>query len=120
MSCCDRGSATRDLVRSRAAWLLWFAPAALVVVGLIVPDLRPALWIPALGVMGTACLYNARRCGRLHCHITGPLFLGGAVATVLDVAGVITIDSTWIVIALAAGTALAFGLEQLRGLYVAT
>jgi hypothetical protein len=87
MSCCDRDGATKDLVRSRAAWLLWLAPAALVLVGVLSPSHRAALWVPAFGVMGAACLYNARRCGRLHCHITGPLFLGGAIATALDASG---------------------------------
>ena len=112
MSCCDREGATRDLVRSRAAWLLWLLPAALVVIGLFAVEARTALWVPAFGVMGIACLLNARRCGRLHCHITGPLFLLAAIATVLD-------GSAWIAIATAAGTALAFGLERIRGLYVA-
>jgi hypothetical protein len=101
-----------DLVRSRAAWSLWVLPAALIVVGVFLPQARAVLWVPAFGVMGTACLMNARRCGRLHCHITGPLFLLAAIATILD-------GSLWIAIATALGTALAFGLERVRGLYVA-
>ncbi len=120
MSCCDRDGATKDLVRSRAAWLLWCAPVVLVLVGALFPSVRAALWIPALSVMGAACLYNARRCGRLHCHITGPLFLGGAVATAVDAAGIITIGWAWILIALVAGTALGYGFERVRGPYVAT
>ncbi len=111
MSCGERDRAPRDLVRSRAAWLLWLLPAALVVVGLVRVEARTALWVPAFGVMGVACLLNARRCGRLHCHITGPLFLLAAIATVID-------GSAWIAIATGAGTALAFGLERIRGLYV--
>ena len=40
---------------------------------------RPWLWISALLVMGIGCVVNARRCGRLHCYVTGPIFL---VATI--------------------------------------
>ena len=25
--------------------------------------------------MGAACIANARRCGRVHCYLTGPFFL---------------------------------------------
>jgi len=62
----------RDLVQSRAALLIWCVPAALIVVGAAWPVARTALWIPSFLVMGVACLLNARRCGRLHCHLTGP------------------------------------------------
>ncbi len=33
--------------------------------------------------MGTACIANAVRCGRLHCYITGPFFVAMAVVTLL-------------------------------------
>ncbi len=33
--------------------------------------------------MGIACLANAARCGRVHCYITGPLFLLAAAYVVL-------------------------------------
>src|SRR5205809_7561377 len=29
----------------------------------------------ALGFMGTVCLLNASRCGRIHCYLTGPFFI---------------------------------------------
>jgi hypothetical protein len=31
-------------------------------------------WAVSLGVMGGACLWNAWRCGRVHCYVTGPFF----------------------------------------------
>jgi hypothetical protein len=112
VSCCEREGAASDLVRSRAALLLWYLPATFVVVGLLWVQARPFLWVPAFAVMGLACLFNARRCGRLHCHITGPLFVLAAIATVVD-------GSAWIAVASTLVTALAFGLERLRGFYVA-
>jgi hypothetical protein len=31
--------------------------------------------------MGVACLVNASRCGRVHCLLTGPFFILGALAS---------------------------------------
>ena len=42
------------------------------------------LWLPALLMMGVACLRNAARCGRVHCYITGPLSLLAAVYVALS------------------------------------
>ena len=48
-------------------------------VALLLPPLpRGLVWAASLGWMGVACLVNARRCGRTHCRITGPFFLGMA------------------------------------------
>ncbi len=41
--------------------------------------------------MGLACVMNAARCGRLHCFISGPVFLAGATATLLTGFDVVTI-----------------------------
>lgn len=70
-----RGPA-RDLVDGRAAILLWAVPAALVVLAPFMPFARAWLWAPSFALMGIACVANARRCGRRHCFVTGPLFLG--------------------------------------------
>ena len=119
MSCCDtRDCGERDMVRSRAALLIWCLPAAIVLLGAFWADARAALWIPSLVLMGSACVLNARRCGRLHCHITGPVFLLAALATVLDAAGILRIGWPWILLAAVAGTGVGYGLEHVRGLYV--
>ena len=56
--------------------LAWWLPQAAIVAGLIAPvPIRTAIWIIALLWMGTACLLNARRCGRTHCRYTGPYYL---------------------------------------------
>ena len=39
--------------------------------------------------MATGCLLNARRCHRLHCYISGPVLLAGAIFAALVSAGVI-------------------------------
>jgi len=115
----DEASCTgRDLVRTRVALLIWCLPAALVVLGIFWPQAREALWIPSFAVMGSACLLNARRCGRLHCHLTGPLFLLAALATLLDSLAIVRVPWPWIVFTSIAGTAIGYGLEHIRGEYV--
>lgn len=52
---------------------------------------RTAVWAVALTIMGIACLANARRCGRLHCYITGPFFLLMAVVTLLYGLGILAL-----------------------------
>jgi len=50
--------------------------------------------------------------------VTGPLFLLGAVTTLLTASGVLVIDWLWILAAVIGGTAAGYGLEWLRGEYV--
>lgn len=113
----SKDCARHDLVRSRVAWLLWCLPAVAILIAAPSDAARPWVWIPSLLVMGTACLKNAGRCGRLHCRFTGPLFLLGAVATFLDRFGVVAMHWRWTLAGLIAGTILAFALEHLRGRY---
>jgi hypothetical protein len=92
-------------------------PSALFLIGIACSSARAWLWIPSLAVAGSACLANASRCGRLHCFVTGPLFLLGGLAALLDAAGVVAIDWRWILAAIIAGTAAGYGLEWMRGKY---
>jgi hypothetical protein len=43
--------------------------------------------------MGTACLVNATRCGRVHCYVTGPFFLLAALVTLLYGLGVLPLGA---------------------------
>jgi hypothetical protein len=57
------------------AWV-WGFPIAIMVAGLLVDvPARTAIWTLALSWKGTACILNARRCGRTHCRFTGPYYL---------------------------------------------
>lgn len=44
---------------------------------------------PALLIAGVACLANAVRCGRVHCYLTGPIFLLAAAYSVLAGLGLV-------------------------------
>ena len=48
------------------------------------------VWVAAFVWMGIGCLIKARRCHRLHCYISGPVLLFGAV--VVDLIGFGAID----------------------------
>jgi hypothetical protein len=41
------------------------------------------IWAAAFAWMGTGCVLNARRCGRLHCFFSGPILWFGALAAAL-------------------------------------
>ena len=82
----DSGSkecSENDLTGRKAAWLLWYLPIMLVIVGFSWSRGRVWLWLPAFLVIGIGCLANAARCGRTHCYITAPLFLLAAVFVAL-------------------------------------
>ena len=118
MKCGGSGCSQRDLVGGWWAFVLWCVPTALVLVGVLLPNARALLWVPSFAIMGIACLVNARGCGRLHCFVTGPLFLLASVATALDALAVVTIDWKLIFAGTGVGTLLAYSLEWIRGKYV--
>src|SRR5262249_49581992 len=64
------GDTSRDWLRNpHTSALAWWAPQSAMVVGLFLPvPLRTIVWIVALIWMGTACVLNAKRCGRTHCR----------------------------------------------------
>src|SRR5207249_6222510 len=68
---------SRDWLRSpHASLLAWWIPQGAILAGLFAPvPVRTAVWIIALIWMGTACILNAKRCGRTHCRFTGPYYL---------------------------------------------
>ncbi len=116
---CQAERNATDLVGSPLGWVLWGLPVVLFFTGIAWDEARALLWVPCLLVAGTACLANASRCGRLHCFVTGPGFLLGAVATLVDASGVMAIDWRWILATVIGGTASGYGIEWLRGRYVA-
>jgi hypothetical protein len=61
---------------------------------------------------------NARRCGRTHCHVTGPLYLGLAALSALIGFGVL--DWGWHIVGIAAavGTGIAFVPELIGPRYL--
>ena len=75
----------KDLLGSRrAAWLIWGAPWALIIIGGALGDTaRTVSWTLGFAFSGVACLVNARRCGRRHCFYLGPLYLLVALASLV-------------------------------------
>jgi len=66
-----------DLAGSFPKFMLtWGTPiGAMLGAILLPPPSKTIVWIAALFWMGAACLLNAKRCGRTHCHYTGPFFI---------------------------------------------
>jgi len=77
----DSGDSERDLLcRGPSLLLLWCVPWCAFALGFgQASGLRTFLWSTSLAVMGGTCLFNASRCGRVHCRFTGPFFILCAV-----------------------------------------
>ena len=75
--------------------LYWLPAIAIVASGFedVSRGWRTGIWTGALSVMGTACIANAVRCGRMHCYLTGPFFLLMALGAFLYGVGVIPLGA---------------------------
>jgi ABC-type uncharacterized transport system permease subunit len=122
---CDPGLAirARDWAGNwRTLAGLWGIPtAAMMVAALLDPLSRAAVWSAALTWMGSACIANARRCGRTHCRFTGPFYLLMAALVIAYAAGALPIgDHGWAIlgaIAIAGSAVLWWGSERIWGLF---
>jgi hypothetical protein len=95
---------------------------AIVASGFLAPGSpwRSIVWAAALATMGFACTLNALRCGRVHCYITGPLYLLGALVALLSALAIVHLNQTgWNVFAggLILFTCLAYCFESVFGRY---
>lgn len=71
------------LADPRVRRLGFTAPQVAFLFGFVLPNAwRAVVWPSALLVIGSACVLNAQRCGRLHCYFSGPFFLLAAVVLV--------------------------------------
>ena len=101
---------------------IWGIPAFLMVAGSFA-ELHPraAIWTVALLWMGTACLINSRRCGRVHCRFTGPFYLVMVIPVLLLGLEVFSLGSNgwWIVgaIILFGGKIIWWATETVWGKY---
>jgi hypothetical protein len=69
-------SARDWLGKAHTSIIAWWLPKGAIVGTLFAPvPTRAAVWIAGLIWMGTACILNAKRCGRTHCRYTGPYYL---------------------------------------------
>jgi hypothetical protein len=81
--------------------LLWYLPIALLIVGGAWSRGQAWLWAFAFAVMGAGCLANAWRCGRLHCYVTGPLFVLSAIWSLLSAVGVVSLHANVLLVIVA-------------------
>jgi hypothetical protein len=85
----------------RTHLLAWGLPQGAIIAGLFVaaPG-RAVIWIVALAWMGTACILNARRCGRTHCRFTGPYYLTMIIPVLVLGSGIVSFGlSGWVALA---------------------
>jgi hypothetical protein len=79
----------------------WWIPQTAILAGLFASvHVRTVIWIVALSWMGTACILNAKRCGRTHCRYTGPYYLAMIAPVGVLGSGLVSADIyAWLVLA---------------------
>lgn len=91
-----------DMATRRVALLLWGVPFAALVAtafGNASPLTRTLVWTVSLVWVGAACLANAWRSGRMHCHLTGPFFLLLAGLSLVHGLGIVSLGPRgWLLI----------------------
>jgi hypothetical protein len=84
---------SRDWARRPAMIFLWWGLPMAIGVLANAPHLSQRLdagvWAVVFAWMATGCLLNARRCRRVHCFISGPVLLLGAVFAALAMSGAV-------------------------------
>lgn len=117
-------NATRnDLLGTyRNAILAWWLPIGLMVLAIWLPTgPKTAVWVVALAWMGGACIWNNRRCGRVHCADTGPFLLAMIVPVLDHGTGLVPLGPDgwrWLGLTIGAGSGLIWYLsEKLMGRY---
>lgn len=108
----------RDLACGGSAVALWCLPAAALVLSAPMGDARWWVWSPALTIMAVACLINLARCHRLHCYLTGPVFLVGAVLSMMRGLDLVRLSWNWISGVMLIAAAAGCGLECVFGSYL--
>ena len=77
---------------------------------------RSVIWMVALIWMGSACILNARQCGRTHCRYTGPYYLAMIIPVlVLVSSGVSANVYGWIVLGVVIFVGSKIGTERAWG-----
>lgn len=110
------GVLARSCCTTPAAMCLWAAMFVLIYgIGLLLrtawPAVQPFGDTAILVALGAACVINFNRNRTLHCGVTGPLFVLGAVAAGLIEAGAWQFDMAWVWGVVLVGVGIAFVIE---------
>jgi hypothetical protein len=98
--------------------LIWVSIVAyMTLTGFLLPDVYSQFAITAgWFAAGLMCLWNFRSCGRYHCAITGPGFLGIGILSLIEALDIINLQE-WIEWSIfLAVLAIGFGLEYAQRL----
>jgi len=92
-----------------AMFVLFYGAGLLL--GMVWPAVRHYQDTVILIALAAACFVNFRRNRTLHCRLTGPLFLVGAIVAMLAEAGIWGVDQAALWGVLLVGVSLAFLIE---------
>lgn len=101
-----------DIFSGKYCWWVLGLFAFFWAINLILPSsLNGILWMVFFLILGAACLWNYRNCGRIHCKITGIGFLGVATLILLTTAGILPLTDTYLSIAIIFVIVVGYGWE---------
>lgn len=105
----------KDLLGAGWALAVWALGLLGVAAGVWRDDLRPVGWTAGFGVAGAMCTANALRSRRLHCVVTGPLLLVGAVLSAIEATTGHGPGWGWIGLGVGVPAAVVIGVELVTG-----
>jgi len=99
---------------------IWWILGGLILIGIFAPPLVEQIAdIAFFFLLGGLCIWNYRRCGRVHCQITGYGFSGVGVIALLNLLNVITLSegTIWLIflVVLIVGYGLEFAYKKKTG-----
>jgi len=67
----------------------------------VFPEYGDEVWTVFFFVQGGLCIWNFKRCSRVHCQITGYGFIAVGLLSLLNIMGILTIswNALWLIIA---------------------
>ena len=76
---------------NKMSWILWRVPLLVMFLSFfILSSLKIYIWPMALGLMGSSCVFNARKCKRRECFVNGPYYLILALLSYLHGSNIIS------------------------------
>lgn len=104
---------------SRPSWafLWWWLPlllGAFASLEALAKTTTGLVWTTLFLWMGTGCALNAWRCHRLHCYVSAPVFLLGALSSALTATGILGVRVNNVVGATLVLALLSFVPEMVR------
>lgn len=88
---------TIDIFSAKYCWWVFGMIAVFLILDILLPSqVSSILWMIFFLILGTACLWNYKNCGRVHCKITGIGFIGISILILLTTIGILPLTDVYL------------------------